>query len=359
MTRSLRLLAGDNAYRRLRAEGFRPDLFRLVVGASGGPKWLVLSGLDRALAGGWLAGPDRQESLSMLGSSIGAWRLACHAMADPGAALDRFREAYLAQRYTAKPPPAEVSAVSAGILRQVLGTSGAGEILSHETCRLAVVVARSRHLAASETGWVQATGLAGAALANMISRRALAGFYERALFSDPRDRQRYAEYPVVARSTYGLTTGNLFSAVLASGSIPLVLEGVRDIPGAPEGIYRDGGITDYHFDLSFAPRGGLTLYPHFYSHLTPGWFDKSIGWRRVSPERLADTVILCPSSGFLERLPGGRIPDRSDFVDFDDGERERRWRRVVEESKRLGDDFLALADRLDPGDWLEKIDTGT
>lgn len=206
---------------------------------------------------------------------------------------------------------------------------------------------------------MQATGLMGAALANAISRRALAGFYERALFTDPRDHEHYAAYPELARRTHALTPGNLLSAVLASGSIPMVLAGVRDIPGAPEGVYRDGGITDYHFDLSFAPRGGLTLYPHFYSHLTPGWFDKSLGWRRVAPQRLADTVILCPTREFLQRLPGGRIPDRSDFVEFDDAEREHRWSRVVDESRRLGDDFLALTDRADPGDWLEKIDTGT
>jgi hypothetical protein len=359
MTRSLRVLAGANAYRTLRAEGLRSDLFRLLVGASGGPKWLVLSGLDRALATGWLAGSGREAPLSMLGSSIGAWRLACHAMADPVAALDRFLDAYLAQRYTSKPPPAEVSAVSEGILRQMLGAAGADEILSHRACRLAVVVARSRHLAASETGWVQAAGLVGAALANSVSRRALSGFYERALFADPRDHDRYAGFPSLVRRVHALTHGNLPSAVLASGSIPMVLAGVRDIPGAPGGVYRDGGITDYHFDLSFAPRGGLTLYPHFYSHLTPGWFDKSLGWRRVSAQRLTDAVILCPSREFVQRLPGGRIPDRSDFVEFGDAERERRWRRVVDESIRLGDDFLALVERPDPGDWLEKMDAGT
>lgn len=36
---------------------------------------------------------------------------------------------------------------------------------------------------------------------------------------------------------------------MASGSIAVVMEGVRNIGGVPEGIYRDGGVTDYHFDI--------------------------------------------------------------------------------------------------------------
>jgi hypothetical protein len=357
VTPALRILAGTNAYRMLQEQGLRASLFRLMVGASGGPKWLVLGGLDRALAGGWLAA-QREHPLSLLGSSIGAWRLTCHAMSSPLAALDRFEAAYLDQRYSRKPAPAEVSAVSRRILGAVLGAAGAGEVLANPAFRLAVVTARSRHLAAAEARGVQALGLAAAGFANALHRRALGGFYRRALFVDPRDRESYAAFPEILRHTHPLTLENLAPVVLASGSIPLVLEGVREIPGAPPGVYRDGGITDYHFDLSFAPGGGLILYPHFYAGLTPGWFDKSLRWRRVGAAALANTVILCPSRAFVDRLPGGRIPDRSDFVECDDQTRLSRWRRVIGESRRLGDEFLALADGDAVAARVEKIDTG-
>ena len=36
---------------------------------------------------------------------------------------------------------------------------------------------------------------------------------------------------------------------MASGSIPIVMKRVRNISCAPKGIYRDGGLIDYHFDL--------------------------------------------------------------------------------------------------------------
>ena len=358
MSPALRVLAGSNAYRMLREEGLQASLFSLMVGASGGPKWLVLCGLDRALAGGWLAAPRNRRPLAMLGSSIGAWRLTCHAMSDPLAAFDRFETEYLDQRYSSKPGPSEVSAVSQRILDAVLGDSGAREVLAHPAYRLAVVTARSRHLAASESRCVQALGLAAAGLANALHRRALGGFYRRALFVDPRDLERYGRFPEIDGHAHALTPDNLAPVVLASGSIPLVLEGVREIPGAPAGVYRDGGITDYHFDLSFAPGDGLILYPHFYAELTPGWFDKALRWRRVRAAALANTVILCPSRTFVERLPGGRIPDRSDFVECDDDTRISRWQRIVGESRRLGDEFLALAESDSIAARVEKIDAG-
>ncbi len=328
-----------------------------MIGASGGPKWLALAGLDRALAGGWLTA-HRTQPLSLLGSSIGAWRLTCHATGEPQAAFERFEAAYLDQRYSSKPAPSEVSAVSRRILDVILGDGGADEVLSHPSLRLAVVTAQGRHLAASETRWVQALGLAAAGVANALHRRALAGFYRRVLFVDPRDRDRYAGFGAIHRRAQALTPENLAPVVLASGSIPLVLEGVRGIPGAPAGTYRDGGITDYHFDLTFAPQDGLILYPHFYPGLTPGWFDKALRWRRVGAGALADTVILCPSEAFVAGLPGGRIPDRSDFVELDEQIRRKRWRRVIAESRRLGDDFLALAEGHRIAARVEKIEAG-
>jgi hypothetical protein len=274
-------------------------------------------------------------------------------MSDPLAALERFESAYLGQRYSARPSAGEVSEVSGGILGQLLGGDGAAQIVSHPARRLAVMAARSRHLAARETRWIQGTGLAAAALANIASRRALGAFYARALFCDERDFDRYA---VFGRHRHVLSAANLAEAVLASGSIPMVLEGVRDIPGAPRGVYRDGGVTDYHFDLEFAPSDGLVLYPHFYPRLTPGWFDKRLSWRRVSAQRLATTVILCPSDAFVAGLPGGRIPDREDFVRLTEEERVRCWRRVVGEARRLGDEFLELMADGDPGSRLERLD---
>ena len=105
-----------------------------------------------------------------------------------------------------------------------------------------------------------------------------------------------------------LTEENVSEAMLASGSIPFLLKGVRSVKGAPEGLYWDGGITDYHFDLPFHLIEGLVLYPHFSPVITPGWFDKKLFWRQPSSRHFDNVVLLTPSAEFTARLPGGKIP---------------------------------------------------
>ena len=109
--KALSVYLGREAARRIASEGWSADLFSLLLGASGGPKWLILGHLDRLLFGDFLARGKRP--LSALGSSIGSWRHACLAMPDPVAAIDRLEQAYLAQHYATRPTPARVSAVSA------------------------------------------------------------------------------------------------------------------------------------------------------------------------------------------------------------------------------------------------------
>jgi hypothetical protein len=338
---ALRILAGPVALRRLREEGFDRDAFRAMLGASGGAKWLVLGRLDRQVVRHVVGG--RREKLFLLGSSIGSWRLSCYARSDPDAALERFEAAYFAQRYDARPTPAQVSDQSRRILEEMLGTAGPAEVLSHPKVRFSVMAVRARNLAALEPRLVQQAGLLLAAAANALSRRALGLFFERALFHDPRDPLPFRLPEGFPAARIALTEANFVDAVLASGSIPAVLSGVRDIPGAPPGVYRDGGVVDYHFDYP-ATDEGLVLYPHFYPHVVPGWFDKFLPWRRVRGEALERVVLLCPSRDFVADLPGGRIPDRRDFWDFDTAERLDRWRRAVDASRRLADEFAELVE---------------
>jgi hypothetical protein len=340
---ALRILAGPTALKSLRADGFDPDAFSVMAGASGSAKWLAIGGLDRALATHFVA--RRHSPLFLIGSSIGAWRSCCHALPDPLAAFDRFEAAYLGQAYSDKPSPAEVSEVSRGILDRVLGPGGARAVLAHPQLRLNVVAVRARHLAAAETPWVQQLGLGVAALGNLVSRGTLGLTFERVIFHDPRGRAPFMDPAVLPAEAVELRPDNLAPAVLASGAVPMVLEGVRDIPGAAPGVYRDGGIVDYHFDCPMSGEDGLVLYPHFYPHLVPGWFDKLLPWRRARGESLDRTVLLCPSEEFVAGLPGGKIPDRKDFWDFEPEERLRRWHTAVAEARRLGDEFAELVDR--------------
>jgi hypothetical protein len=334
----LRIRAGRRASAILAERGLDPDAFATMVGASGGPKWLALARMDLVLAERFLA--RRSRPLAMVGSSIGSFRHACLAQSDPRAALARFEEAYLAQVYETAPTPEEVTAQSLTILAALLGSEGPREILAHPLLQTHIVTARSRWTTASTSSIGLGLGLAAAALANAASRSWLDPFFERVVFHSGGDAA--LAFGGLATRTVGLTAGNLLDALAASGSIPLVMAPIIDPQGAPTGVYRDGGIVDYHFDFTFRRPDGLVLYPHFFDRITPGWFDKSLSWRRPSPADLDDTVLLAPSPAFVAGLPGAQVPDRRDFETLPTAERLGRWRRVLAETEALADDLAGL-----------------
>ncbi len=338
MTSNLSLLAGPDALKRIRERGLSADDIDVLPGASGGPKWLVLAGIDAVLFD-FLR--ERTRPLHLIGSSIGSWRLACLAQTDPRAAQARMREAYIEQRYPPRPPPSLVSTTSAAILDSLLGEQGLEQILQHPWARLHVVTTLCRGLTASENVRAQMLGLAVCAFGNLVSRRTLGLHMERVIFHTAGDTSPFAGLKDLPSVHVALTRENLRPALLASGSIPMVLSGVR-IPGAREGVYRDGGVVDYHLDLDFGPSEGLVLYPHFYPYVVPGWFDKSLPWRRARPLNFRRALLLSPSREFVARLPHGKIPDRVDFEKLPDTERIRYWRHVVAESERLGDELREL-----------------
>ncbi|WP_239470535.1 patatin-like phospholipase family protein [Archangium violaceum] len=234
-----------------------------------------------------------------------------------------------------------MSTTSRSILDALLGPDGEEQILSHPWARLHVLTTRCRGLTASDQPQVQMLGLALGALGNLVSRRTLGLQMERVIFHGAGDTSPFTGLSDLPSVHLPLTRENLRPALLASGSIPLVLSGVS-IPGAGSGVYRDGGVLDYHPDLEFGPGEGLVLYPHFYPYVVPGWFDKSLRWRRAGPANFRRALLISPSPELVARLPYGKIPDREDFVRLPDAERLRAWRQVLAEGQRMGDELREL-----------------
>ncbi len=340
---SLTFKAGAGALKSVRQHGFDLSSVGTIAGASGGAKWLVLSQLDRAILD--CVVPRLSGPVHLIGSSIGSWRFACYAQDDPAAAISRFEQAYLEQTYTEKPDIHEITAKSREILGFVLGENGVSEILNNRLFRTHVMTVRSRHILASENRAVLAFGLMSTALLNAASRSTLGWSFERALFYDNRELPPFFDVTGFPIQRVELSAENLKDAVVASGSIPLVLSGVRDIAGARPGVYRDGGVIDYHLDLPHSAEERLTLFPHFYGRIVPGWFDKKLKWRRPQPGNVDRTILISPSDEFVASLPNGKIPDRTDFVKYEPNERVRIWRQCVAACEALADEFLEVIEK--------------
>mgnify|MGYP005813343157 FL=1 len=342
--------AGAQAYQHIQEKQLTADDIGLLLGASGGPKWFVLQGIDRWMFGDFFKNNDKP--LNTLGTSAGAWRFAALGQQDPVAASDLFCQLYSTQTYSEKPDRAEITSEAKILLDKYISDKAVEEILGQSAFRHHFIVARCRGWTASESRR-QLVGLLNSAVANGISRRWLGRFYERVIFHHPDSDVAFTkDWNDLPTTRVALSQENFQPAILATGSIPLVLDGVKDIPGAPKGIYRDGGVTDYHFDLDFSNVDGLVLYPHFNRDVIPGWFDKRLTWRRTTGKKWPNVIFISPSEAFIKSLPYGKIPDRTDFANLDAETRMNYWRKAIDAGRRMGDQ---LQDWVENGTLREKV----
>lgn len=328
--------AGKTAAKIINEQGFKPELFTSFLGASGGPKWFTLFGLDKYIFGEFFK--NRTQPLNLIGSSAGAFRSACFAQNDPVAAIERLAKSYSQTRYSSnKPTPAEITLKARALLDDVFGEHGVTEILNNPIFKAHFIVAKSNGFIASENKLIQLLGLSKSYMLNRVNRKLLGSQYERFIFGAPNSNLSITDSYNFKTKNIPLSQTNLKDALLASGSIPLVMQGIKNIAGSPPGIYRDGGIIDYHFDLKIN-NPGLILYPHFNSEPKAGWFDKNLK-RKVAPQNYDNVVMITPSKEFIAGLPYGKIPDRNDFTDLDADTRIKYWNTVFSETEKLAEAF--------------------
>ena len=335
----LDVYAGTHAQAIIKEHGFTPEIFSAMLGASGGPKWFVLAGLDRVIVPEFLS--TASQTIDIVGTSAGAFRTACLTQNDPRAAIDRLAHHYSRTTYSEQPTPTEISESARHILQLMLGDNGISEILNNSRFKAHFITARSKGLDKYTHKYAQMLGLLCSAIGNTLSRSTIKAFYDRVTFGV---RELQYACPAKLGNTYvPLSESNLEDALVASGSIPLVMDGVRDIIGAPTGMYRDGGIIDYHFDFSLQQpikSAGLVLYPHFYKKPIPGWFDKGLAYRKAHTSSYDNVVMLVPSDEFVAKLPYGKISDRNDFINLDAAARLKYWQTILSETDRLGELFM-------------------
>ncbi|MEH6712610.1 MAG: patatin-like phospholipase family protein [Paraglaciecola polaris] len=340
----LDIYAGKSALVLIEKEGFQQHVFSSFLGASGGPKWFSLFGLDKHLFGHFFT--QRSQPLNLIGSSAGAFRAACFAQNDPVPAISRLAKYYSQTSYADKVTPLEISDSARVLLDHVLGENGAQEIIDNPIFKAHFLVAKSNGLVASERKPLQIAGLVKSYALNRFNRKLLTKQYERFVFQNARSTLNIKDESGFLTHKVSLTQDNIKESLLASGSIPMVMLGIKNIPGAPNGMYRDGGIIDYHFDISLNNSSGLTLYPHFNAQPKAGWFDKSLK-RPVNLQNYDKTVMLVPSSKFVDSLPFGKIPDREDFTKMTTDVRIAYWQKVLQETEALAVSFAEFVEQQD------------
>lgn len=351
--KALRIYAGPAARRHIEQNGLQPSDVRVIPAAAGGPKGLILGPLDRFIFGEWLT--QSTQPIDLIGASIGAWRMATACLNHPVEAFERLEHDYIHQEYDIpagrKRPTAEhVSQRFGENLKQFYG-GRVKEVLNHPRYRLHVVTSRGRHILGREHPVLTPLGYAGAYLTNLAHRRALGGWLQRVVFSAqnaalPFQPDDYRTHQVE------LTEDNFNDALQASCSIPFALKAVHDIAGAPAGAYWDGGITDYHLHLDYRSQEppGIVLYPHFQKQVIPGWLDKALARRHGATSFLDNVVVLAPDPEWVQTLPNGKLPDRTDFSRYSAyaAERKHVWTDAASHSTLIAQEFAGWLNHGNP-----------
>lgn len=345
------LRAGPGAIRHIREQGLSRGDICCMPAAAGGPKGLALLPLDRLLLREWL---DTASPVELIGASVGAWRVAALARPDAADALDHVQHAYVHEQcYSARPDTAEISRACRRIAQAARGN---GPLQWREGVSLSIVTARARGPLADRESKL---AFGRAVLSNAISRKRLAGYFERVVFhAGPTPGLLHGEpFDEFGLVNVALDDRNAEDALLASGTIPTIAAPVRDIAGAPPGNYWDGALIDYHLMLPYqrlsGQRGGrIVFYPHFNDYVTPGWLDKHLPWRRAPRAHpwLEDMLLVAPSPAFLATLPNGKLPDRDDFYRYgpDHAARIRAWETAIAECGRFAEAVIEWMARPDP-----------
>ena len=167
--------AGKTALAHIRENGLSPSDVRAVLGASGAAKWLVLYGLDRMIFSRWLK--EASQDIFLLGTSIGAWKLAAAAQARPEQAFDALKDAYISQTYKGRVTPKQVTTESLKILDLLLTPEKIREILSNSRFRLGFSAVRCRGIMVLENKAALVAGMGAAFAMNLLSRNTQSLFF--------------------------------------------------------------------------------------------------------------------------------------------------------------------------------------
>lgn len=333
-TKYLRVKAGKEVYHRLMENGITVPDVKVMAGAAGGPKWIILYELDRFLIKEFFTNAD--HCIHFIGGSIGAWRSACYVLDDASSAIARLKEDYINQRYSRPLTKDEITNTCHNIILDMLGPDGIDQILEAPKRKLHIMTSRAHFQSATRSDNYLKYKLGRTALSNLLSRPRMNRHFTREVFSNY--SSSILNEDGIQSIHHEVNRETLVPALRASGAIPVAIHPVT-IDGKE---YWDGGIMDYHLDLSYQIDDGMVLYPHFMSEIVPGWFDKYHPFRKSRFHK--NTLLLYPSDDFINMLPDKKLTSREDFntYSYDPDLRIKKWNQAADLGKYLVDDFIQL-----------------
>jgi len=336
--------AGKHVFQMIQEGTFSFDGVTTFVGPGAGPRWLIAAGFDLTFLKQEVLGAARPVHL--VGTSAGALRFAAWAQPEYEKSYHALMDSYISMVFSRRDNRRSVMRSIAGLIDDYVEDDALPFALANRRYRLAIITARARNLVKSETALLQGVGLGATFLFNLIHPSLVNRFFQRVVFHNSAIPPSFCLDGAFRGRAVPLNQINFKHVLMATSAIPMVASGVRDIYGAETGVYRDGGLTDYQLNHQYAGSpDDIILFFNHQERIVPAWMDKHLFYRTPPARYLENILMIYPSVEFVEKLPGGKVPDRGDFRLYmkDPKGRMRNWRKAVAMTRHFGEEFLELA----------------
>lgn len=339
----IRVKAGKNVFRMIQDGTFSFDRVTTFIGPGAGPRWLIASGFDLTFLKEQVLGASRP--LHLVGTSAGALRFAAWVQPEYEKSYHALMDAYISLSYSRRDNRSSILRSISTLIDEYVENDALPFALANRRYRLAIITARARNMLKSEAALIQGVGLGATFLFNLIHPSLVHYFFQRVVFHNSAIPPSFCLNGAFRGHAVPLNQINFKHVLMATSAIPMVTAGVRDIYGAETGVYRDGGLTDYQLNQQYArgPEDVVLLFNH-QERIVPAWMDKHLFYRSAPAGFLENLLTVYPSEEFVEKLPGGKVPDREDFRLFmkDPKGRMRNWRKAVAMTQHFGEELLEL-----------------
>jgi hypothetical protein len=217
------------------------------------------------------------------------------------------------------------------------------QVLNHNDFKLAVMVTRVNPIYSILPGFVFKGVLMATALGNVLTPRVVPLVFDRLCFYTGESPPPCLKSDNI--EFHKLTLKNAHQVLHATTTIPFITKPCEFIDGIGNGIFLDGGLTDYYlnFELKNPSLPGLLLgdvNPHeslfrtMFDYYIPMW----IPWKRKLPQNyFRNCSVVRPTSEYTGILPKNSLPAVGDWFNQiyiqDPDKRKEFWNLAYSKSK--------------------------
>ncbi|KNC99759.1 uncharacterized protein SPPG_09257 [Spizellomyces punctatus DAOM BR117] len=264
------------------------DYFSIYIAPASGPSGLTTTGFESRIKNLY-AKSKLSGTKWLVGSSTGAMRfmaLIGSLVSTERNLTEELMKHYCWMQYNAGDTPQILRPMMDQLYRLVAPPDLMSDILTHPQFRLAIIVSNIRDSYQQLPDWALRAVLGCYAVGNLVNERALTGLCERIVFYSG------DEVPKFLANGFGgenntrfvkLVKENVYEVLHGTTCIPFVQERCESIPGAGEGLYLDGALTDYMLNVQFTDPShrALLLSDQPTSNVYPTALDAMFRWRTV------------------------------------------------------------------------------